>query len=96
MRNVLVAASITDAALVRNLLLENGIESQLVEKIRGDWGVPYTEVWVFNERDGDRAVELIRNLYSGSAQEDSWSCAKCAETNDASFEVCWRCGAAGP
>jgi len=89
MRNVLVAPSITDAALVRNLLMENGIESQLVEKIRGDWGVPYTEVWVLRDQDGDLAVQLIRRLHSESGQED-WSCAKCPEA----FELCWRCGVA--
>ena len=92
MRNVLVASTVTDAALVRNLLQQHGIESQLVDKIRGDWGLPYTDVWLLNEDDGARAVELIRDLYSTSPRIDPWTCSKCAELNDASFEICWNCG----
>jgi hypothetical protein len=40
MRNVFVASAVTDTGLIRNLLQQNGIESELVSKIRGDWVFP--------------------------------------------------------
>lgn len=92
MRNVFVASSLADAALIRNLLAQNGIESQAVEKLRGNIGTPYTEVWVLDDADGDRAVQLIKSLHVDAVAADPWSCVKCRETNPASFEICWKCG----
>jgi hypothetical protein len=93
MRNVYVASSLADAALIRNLLSQNGIESQTVEKLRGNIGTPYTEVWVLDDADGDRAVRLIERLTADSADGDSWRCADCGEENPSTFAVCWSCGA---
>jgi hypothetical protein len=94
MRNVFVATSLADASLVRGLLHENGIEAQTVEKLRGNIGTPYTEVWVLSDADGDRALRLIRQLNAESdGSENSWSCNGCGEEGPSSFEVCWNCGA---
>lgn len=93
MRNVFVASSLADASLVRNLLSENGIESQAVEKLRGNIGTPYTEVWVLNDSDGDRAVRLIKQL-NAESEGDPWKCADCGEENPPTFAVCWNCATA--
>jgi hypothetical protein len=93
MRNIFVATSLAAASLVRNFLHENGIESQVVEKLRGNIGTPYTEVWVLNDADGDRAIRLIKQLNAESGEGDPWICAECAEENPSSFTVCWNCRA---
>jgi len=92
MRNVFVASSLADASLVRNLLNENGIESQTVEKVRGNIGTPYSEVWVLNDSDGDRAVALIKQLNANS-EGSPWQCADCGEENPPAFGFCWNCAA---
>jgi len=43
-------------------------------------------------RDGDfdKAKNALSKLESSSSNED-WICTKCNETNDSSFETCWKC-----
>lgn len=91
MRNVFVATSLADATLIKNLLSEHDIESQTVEKLRGNIGTPYSEVWVSDDAEGDRALQLIRDLHSQSNVGDSWKCSGCGEMNPPSFEICWKC-----
>ena len=93
MKAILTGASPTDAALVRNMLEENGIPSSLIEA-RGYAGQPYTEVWVVRDEDSERAIEAIRLLHSNARDEGTWKCSKCEEDNPGNFEVCWKCGAA--
>lgn len=45
------------------------------------------------------AKALIRAFEHGrqseakaSGDQSSWNCSSCKEENDASFEICWRCG----
>jgi hypothetical protein len=92
MRNVYVASSLADATLVKNLLSENDIECQTVEKLRGNIGAPYTEVWVLDDSDGDRAIRLIREVQSENDPGESWTCTACSESNPSSFSICWKCG----
>lgn len=93
MKNVFVATSLADASLVRNFLSANGIESQTVEKLRGNIGTPYTEVWVLNDADGETAVRLIKQLTAEADEGDPWICGKCGEENPPSFALCWSCSA---
>jgi hypothetical protein len=88
-KTVLTAASHTDAAIVRNLLAEQGIPSSLIE-LRGYGGAPYTEVWVVKDEDSDRAVQAIRALHA-KAEGQFWRCAKCNESNPSEFDICWKC-----
>jgi hypothetical protein len=45
------------------------------------------ELWVLDDRDAERASEILEARPSGSA----WSCA-CGEALGAQFTQCWRCG----
>ena len=92
MRNIFVAASLADAALIANMLNENGIDSQTVEKLRGNIGSPYTEVWIVNNADRDRALKLIEQAQTESIEGDPWNCPRCDEENPQSFSICWKCG----
>ncbi|MDP5293250.1 DUF2007 domain-containing protein [Oceanimonas sp. CHS3-5] len=43
--------------------------------------------------DWQRAREFVQAYQQQGHQ--SWRCGQCGEENDASFEICWRCGS-GP
>ena len=83
--------TITEAAVIHNLLTTNGIDAQLSEKASAGQAIA-TEVWVSRDDQADRAFELIKNMYSAEESEDSWSCGKCSEQNPGSFDLCWNCG----
>jgi hypothetical protein len=51
----------------------------------------WPEVWIKNDKDLERATEIINELQSNNEGED-WVCQKCSEQNASSFEVCWNCG----
>lgn len=55
---------------------------------------------VVDDEDAERAAEVIRDALSkkGSATAGAadWVCAACAESVEAQFTECWKCGAARP
>lgn len=93
MRNVFTAATMTDAAIVRNLLVQHGIDCQLVEKIISRYGSGNTEVWILDDRQEAQARRLIREVFSGPVRDEEWRCGKCKESNPGTFESCWACSA---
>ena len=54
------------------------------------------EVWLADNEWFKRASELISEFESERKTEGvAWLCPQCQEENDASFEICWQCGAEG-
>ena len=53
------------------------------------------DVWVRRPQleAGRRVIEAMQQDVTSDAQAKEWRCT-CGETNDASFDVCWSCGAA--
>lgn len=96
MKNIFVAASLADATIVANLLNENGIDAQTVEKLRGNIGTPYSEVWIADDAERERALDLIKAAQAESADVVPWNCTKCGEESPGSFSICWKCGEQGP
>lgn len=92
MRNVFVAETAADAAVVRNLLDANGIDAHLVERATSAYPELATEVWLPRDEQRVRALELIGAVYSKAAEQASWSCESCVESNPAHFDLCWACG----
>jgi hypothetical protein len=93
MRNVFQSTTVTEAGLVRSLLIENGIDARLVESVSHHPATANSEVWITRDEDHDRALELVRNMYDAPSREaEAWSCPKCRERNPASFDLCWSCG----
>jgi hypothetical protein len=93
MRNIFQARTATEAAVVQNLLMQNGIDARLVEKTPSFSGIQCSEVWISDDTDRDRAVQLVRGLYSNRDDHPAWACSKCREPNPDSFESCWQCNA---
>ena len=50
----------------------------------------WPELWIFNDSDLDRALEIVDKSLSGGSAAD-WICNNCGEQNDPSFEICWSC-----
>ena len=103
MRKVHSALDPLAVANLRNLLLREGIETEVrtpfLAAASGD--VPFTEcwsqLWVVNDEDNDRAMELIRAALAPPARSGPpWRCARCGEPVDSQFDACWRCGTDRP
>jgi hypothetical protein len=50
----------------------------------------WPEVWVYDDSDFDRAVEIAKTPQNIHKVAD-WVCDNCSEYNDPSFEICWNC-----
>lgn len=82
---------------VRNLVERVGIHCELRNEFAmGGLGElapidTWPELWVVDDRDYDRAMQLIEEAQARAA-EDDWFCGRCGERNGANFELCWSCG----
>lgn len=89
------------AGNIRNLLLNEGIESEMktpfLAAALGDIPVSecWSEVWILSDEDSERAAEVVRAATGPVGPAGvSWKCSKCGEEIEAQFEACWQCGAA--
>lgn len=96
MLNIFQSRTPTEAALVCNLLIANGIDARLVEQTPSFTGIVCSEVWITRDEDGETAIRLVRALYSGSEADASWICRQCDELVPGEFDSCWHCGADVP
>ena len=53
----------------------------------------WPEVWVMDDRDYPRAMELVQELLDAQPEHPDWYCSSCGELNGGAFEVCWSCNA---
>lgn len=85
----------------RNILEAEGIEVTLrnehASSAMGELSPidTWMELWVVDEGDYDRACNILDTALSETTAPE-WACDSCGEMNDASFELCWQCGAVGP
>lgn len=50
------------------------------------------ELWVMNEADYERAMEILGSLQEeGRPAADPWTCPRCGEAQEGSFDECWNC-----
>lgn len=50
----------------------------------------WLELWVLDEQDYERAMDIMRQAQS-QMPDDDWTCTACNEVNASSFESCWQC-----
>jgi hypothetical protein len=100
MTKVYSAQSALTVGNLRNLLLTEGIESEVripfLAAAGGD--LPMTEcwpqLWIVNDEDLDRAMRLIHGAREpGRETYPSWKCLRCGEEIEGQFGACWQCGA---
>lgn len=81
----------------RNILTAEGIKSVIRNEhfgsILGD--MPFTEtwpqLWVVNDLDYDRALQLISDDALTECPSEDWKCTHCGEINEGQFAACWNC-----
>jgi len=87
----------TDAALVNNVLLNEGIETVVVSSNVS----PRTlrSVCVLDAGELERARDIVERYMNGQPLVDqrairSWRCTSCNELIEGQFNACWKCGGA--
>ena len=90
--------------LVKNELANRGIEAVIRGEhaaaiVGGGAGIDaWNELWVMDEARLHEALSVIERVIEKSPVQDGapWTCPRCDEVVEASFDVCWNCGAEGP
>ena len=97
MKKVYTAADAVSAGLLKSVLEGEGIQAVLRnDLLQGGLGeIPqpsaWPEIWVLNDSDSARALDLISN-YQAESADDPWGCPQCGERLEGQFAVCWSCG----
>ncbi|MEE8387931.1 MAG: DUF2007 domain-containing protein [Acidiferrobacterales bacterium] len=98
MERLYSAANLPEAYLIRDLLAEVGVRTQILnENAQGGVGeIPFTEtypeIWVERKNDMERARRIIEEYESRSFSTGYVDCPRCGEQNPENFETCWHCG----
>ena len=98
MKKLCSALSLPDAHLLRNLLEQAGIEARVFNENAvggaGELPIPdaYPQIWVVDERDVQRARELVEAFERMPAISATVRCNGCTEENPVNFQLCWNCG----
>lgn len=89
-----------EAHLLRGLLEQAGIEVHLVGEHQNRAYGAFSHLFAIEirvpARDEAEARAIVERFEVDSAEtaaEPGWNCASCGESNAASFESCWSCGA---
>jgi TPP-dependent indolepyruvate ferredoxin oxidoreductase alpha subunit len=87
---------------LKNLLEAEGIrchiKNELLSRLAGE--IPFTEcapqLWLLNERDIERARQVVAEFGRGAPARPPWQCPDCGEALEGQFSACWHCGAPRP
>lgn len=108
MLKVYEAEQVSDAEQVRDLLEERGIAAfvfgEHTYNAPGVNPLAWPAVWIAEDHDYERAKALIRDFEDTRQKLASlwqrnaprWRYRKCGEWNEATFALCWNCGAEAP
>jgi len=98
--DVYEAANAIEANLVKNLLVESGIEATVSEQNEPFAGLtivpPNVYVRRVDEEKARKVVEAYEDELDEKADGPDWKCAKCGEDVPGSFDECFKCGADRP
>jgi hypothetical protein len=99
MRKVFSSIEVSETVLVRDALLNHGIEAIIQNEYSGRSATPEfrppADVWIVRDADFDSAGAVITETLStidSKVEGAPWVCASCKSENPASFELCWSCG----
>ena len=82
---------------VKNQMEASGIEvvlkNEFAQGAAGELSAfdSWPELWVVNDADLERAMDMVKSLQGMKEAGADWICNNCAESNDSSFEICWKC-----
>ncbi len=93
------AADTQEAYLIKNALSDAGIEARVIETplLNAVGELPASaiapRIWVC-AKDIERARKVVAELRShlqSTTLAEPWTCSRCGEQNEATFEICWNC-----
>ncbi len=102
MRRIYSAQNIAMVELLKTVLREHGIDSEIRNEFlgAGQGQLPPIECWPDLWVEDDRANEASGIVSKALAPEErvaeSWSCPRCREVVDGNFWECWNCGGVRP
>ena len=98
MRRVFSSNEVSETVLVRDALLQHGLDATLLNEYSGQSAVPAfrppAEVWVSRDEDFEAARRVVTETLAtldGHSSAAAWVCSGCGERNPPSFETCWQC-----
>lgn len=98
MRRVYTAENVFDAQLVRDRLWQDGIAAVVHgTMLTGALGELPADtrptVWIEDASLYERARQLVARFErEPTGIGEPWTCARCGEPNEPTFELCWSCG----
>lgn len=94
------AENVTEAHLVKNLLLDEGIEATVTDEAEPLSSLPITPVNVVARRIDELRARQIIEEYDATQEERAlradWKCPACEATVVGAFDECDVCGAVRP
>jgi hypothetical protein len=93
-----VAANVTEAYIVLNMLTRAGIGARVFNEFApGGMGeLPFThtypEVWIDEQADKTLAERILAEYQRPPSAAGSTRCRGCDADNPGNFEICWQCG----
>jgi hypothetical protein len=103
MKQIYSARDEVDAELVKNALLNAGIEaivqagglSNILGAVQVSEG-SLPSIWVRDEDESAANEVLADYKHPPKPQGQPWTCPKCGEQIEPQFDTCWNCGTARP
>lgn len=98
MKRLYAAADLIAAQLLKDLLLESGVKTEIFnQNAQGGMGeIPFThaypEVWLIDPADEAQARVLVRQFDARTTPLGTINCPHCREDNPSNFASCWQCG----
>ena len=97
MKKVTSSESLITISHYKNVLESEGIEAFIRNEHLGSivGEMPFQEVWpqlwVRNDLDYDRALQLIDRAVTDESPAAAWKCKNCGAENEGQFAACWSC-----
>ncbi len=104
MKPLFSARHATEAHLLHGYLESHGIATMVRGEFLaggiGELPADLCKIWVLDDREFERADELLRQFLQGEAARthahEHWHCSSCGENLEGQFTSCWHCGAVRP
>jgi len=98
--DVYEASNAIEANIVKNLLVDSGIEATISEQNEPFAGLTIVPPNVYVRRMDEAKARQVVEQYEDELEEKKaapdWKCPKCGEEVPATFDECFKCGAERP
>ncbi len=96
MRKVFTHENLAIVSSAKNLLELNNIDCLVKNEFHASGGyvgfeaIPI-ELWVHDDAQAQQAIAILEEELAPDDPAQAWVCSHCGETNEGSFETCWKC-----